>query len=197
MFVCYLLLFGPALLKFCLASKFTSGFWWDHFFWKCKNRKIVSIHFDNSVFALHLSKSFQKWAQKVHFPSTKKIRITNFFVTFSVNRVYCNNKPTNYQIWCMLVFITTFICIHLSQKQKQKNAFCRIFLPSLPHLFKMQCSSIVIEKFEYYYFVSIISIVDQWVFCGLLWFDLSRKVSWKLLPIWTRKIILLVKRLIS
>ena len=85
---------------------------------KYENRKIVSIHFDNLLFALHLSKPFQKWAQKVHFPSTKKLSITNFFLTVSENRVYCDNEPTNYQIWCMLPFITS-IC----HKNKKKIMF--------------------------------------------------------------------------
>ena len=93
----------------------------------------------------------------------------------------------------MLVFITTFVCVHLSQKQEEKNAFCGIFLLSFPHLFKMQRSSVVNKKFEYYSVASIIFIVDPAVCCGLLWFDLPRKVCGTLLWRWTRKITLLVK----
>ena len=40
----------------------------------------------------------------------------------------------------------------------------------------MQCSCIVIKKFEYYSFASIIFIADQSVCYGLLWFDLPCKV---------------------
>ena len=104
---------------------------------KYESRKIVSIHFDNLLFALYLSKSFQKCAWKVHFSSTKNIKYNQFFVTISENCVYCNNKPTNYQIWCMLVFIITFLCARLSQRQEEKNAFFGIFLSSFPRLFKI------------------------------------------------------------
>ena len=138
------------------------------FFWKYENRKIVSIHFDDLLFALHLSKSFQKWAQKVHFPSTKKIKYNQIFVTISENRVYCNNKPTNYQIWCMIVFIAAFVCVDLTQKKRRKEYFLPNFLSSFLNLFKMQCTRIVNKKIEYYYFALIIFIVDQLVYCGLL-----------------------------
>ena len=118
------------------------------------------------LFSLHLSKSCQKWAQKIHFPSNKKINYNKFFVNISENRVYCNSKPSNYQIWCVLVFITTFVCVHLPQKQEEKNAFCRIFFSFFPRLLKMQCSSIVNKKLEYY------SCFDYFHCCkiSLLWF---------------------------
>ena len=119
------------------------------FFRKYENRKIVSIHFDDLLLALHLSKLFSKWA------------------TCAFNK-----------------------------NEEQKNAFCQRFLSSFLRLFKMQCSSITIEKFKYYSFDSIIFIVDQSVCCGSLWFDLPRKFSWTLLWRWARNIILLVKWLI-
>ena len=74
----------------------------------------------------------------------------------------------------------TFICLTLikiilkmshmrvQEKQEEKNAFCQIFLSSLLRLFRMQCSSIVIEKFEYYSFALIIFIVNQSVCCSLI-----------------------------
>ena len=67
--------------------------------------------------------------------------------------------------------------MRFQKKQEVKNAFCRIFLSSFRRLFKMQFSSIVMENLEYYSFASIIFVVDQSVSCGLLWFDLPRKVS--------------------
>ena len=127
---------------------------------------------------------------------TKKLSITKLFATISENRVYCNNEPTNYQIWCIPVFITTFISVHFSQKQEENNAFCRIYLSSFSHLFKMQCSSIVIKTFQYHSFASIIFSIDQSICWGLLWFDLPRKVSWTLLWRLRRKVILLEKWLI-
>ena len=74
-------------------------------------------------------------------------------------------------------FYHNLFCVHLSQKQEEKNAFCQIFLSSFQRLFIMQWSSIFIEKFEYHSFASIIFIVDQSVCCGLLWFDLPCKAS--------------------
>ena len=67
--------------------------------------------------------------------------------------------------------------MRVQQKQEEKNASCRIILSSFSRYFKMQGSSIVIKKFEYYSFASIILIADQSVCYGLLWFDLPRKFS--------------------
>ena len=58
--------------------------------------------------------------------------------------------------------------MRVQEKQEEKNAFCQIFLSSLLRLFRMQCSSIVIEKFEYYSFALIIFIVNQSVCCSLI-----------------------------
>ena len=41
----------------------------------------------------------------------------------------------------MLVFITTFVCVHLSQKQEEKNAFCGTFLLSFPTF--SRCNAVV------------------------------------------------------
>ena len=140
--------------------------------------------FQFTLMTCHLPYAYQNYSKnepkKFIFQAQKKDKYNQFFVTISENRVYCNNKPTNYQIWCMLVFITTFVCVRLSQKQEEKNAVYQIFLSSFLRLFKIQCSSIVNEKFEYYSFASIMFIVDQLVYCGLLWFNLPRKVSWTL-----------------
>ena len=95
---------------------------------KYENRKIVSIHFDNLLFALYLSKSFQKCAWKVHFSSTKNIKYNQFFVTISENCVYCNNKPTNYQIWCMLVFIITCLCPSVTKTRVTECFLLNIFI---------------------------------------------------------------------
>ena len=147
-----------------------------------------------SFFVLSIRYNFRR--KSSFFKHKKKLSVTNSFVTISENRVYCNNKPTNYQIWSMLVYIRTIVFVHPSRKQEEKNAFCQIVLSSFPRFIKMQCNSIVIEKIEYYPFALIIFIVDQSVCCGLLWYDLLRKVRWLLLRRWTRKIMLLVKWLI-
>ena len=75
----------------------------------------------SSFFVLSIRHDFRT---KSLFFKDKKIKYNQYFI--SKNRVYCTNKPTNYQIWCMFVLITTFVCVHPSQKQEENNAFCRV-----------------------------------------------------------------------
>ena len=71
----------------------------------------------------------------------EKLSIINFFVTISENRAYCNNKPTNYQIWCMLVFVLTFVCVYLSQNKNKRMLSAEYFY----HLFcaHWRCNAVV------------------------------------------------------
>ena len=83
-----------------------------------ENKRIVSIYFDDLLLVLNFSKSFQKCAQKVHFPSTKSI--INFFATISENRVYCNNKRLTTKFDACL-FLSQLLLVSICHKNKRKR----------------------------------------------------------------------------
>ena len=114
------------------------------------------------------------------------------FVTISGNRIYCNNKPTDYQIWCILVFIATFFCVNLTQKKEEKTAFCLFFY----HFFCAfsRCNAVVslTKNSNIILLLWLFSLLINQFTVVCCW-----KISWTFFWRWTRKIILLVKRLIS
>ena len=130
--------------------------------------------------------------KRVHFSSTNN---NKFFVAISENRVYCNNKHNNYQIWYMLIFIITFVCVLRHKNKKKRMLYAEYFYH--PFCAFSRCSAVVpLSKirilffcFDYFHCWSV-------SFLWLFWFDLCRKVSWSLLLRWTKKVILLVKWLI-